>query len=247
MLARSGMISLAALSLTALGLTALPVVANAQTQDNDQTASGAKEDAANKKVNLELESTNLYYALKLLFAQIKANFVIDESLRSLTVTAHLTQVPFRVALETLLKSTNTPLTYTVDNGIYNVKPKAEEPNEPQSTDTGTKEPELKSDGSRIQKIHSTSLSFNAIDIVQAFGGKVITVGNVGQFGNGGLGGGQGGLGGGLGGFGGGGLGGFGGGLGGGLGGFGGGMGGFGGGLGGFGGGGLGGYGGGGLG
>ncbi|HLK61060.1 MAG TPA: hypothetical protein VKU00_31130, partial [Chthonomonadaceae bacterium] len=118
MLARSGMLSLAALSLTALSLTALPVVANAQNQDNDPTASGAKEDAANKKVNLELESTNLYYALKLLFAQIKANFVIDESLRSLTVTAHLTQVPFRVALETLLKSTNTPLTYTVDNGIY---------------------------------------------------------------------------------------------------------------------------------
>src|SRR5436305_550317 len=129
MLARYGVLSLAALSLTALGLTALPVNAGAQAKE-DPAASGGTTDPANKKIDLDLESSNLYYGLKLLFSQVKANFVIDDSLKSLTVTAHLTQVPFRVALETLLKSTNTPLTYTVDNGIYNVKPKVEEQNPP---------------------------------------------------------------------------------------------------------------------
>lgn len=83
-------------------------------------------DPTNTKIDLDLESSNLYYGLKLLFSQIKANFTIDESLKSLTVTAHLSQVPFRVALETLLKSTSTPLTYKVENGIYSVVPKVEE-------------------------------------------------------------------------------------------------------------------------
>ena len=223
MLARYSVMGLAALSLTFLGMTALPV--NAYAQDEDPAATGAKIDPSKKNITLELESTNLYYALKLLFAQVKANYVLDDSLKSLTVTAHLTNVPFRVALETLLKSTNIPLTYTVDNGIYNIKPQVEEAApvpEPDRTVTG---PTLGGGGSRIQKIHSASLIFNAIDLVQALGGKVLTVGNIGQFGQGGLGGGYGG--GGMGGLGGGGLGGFGGG---GLGGFGGGgMGGFGGG------------------
>src|SRR5580700_8133469 len=123
MLVRYGKIGLAALALTVLGITAAPICARAQ---DDGGGTGGANDPANKKIDLDLESTNLYYGLKLLFSQVKANFTIDESLKSLTVTAHLTQVPFRVALETLLKSTGTPLTYKVENGIYSVVPKVEE-------------------------------------------------------------------------------------------------------------------------
>ncbi len=112
-----------ALSLTSIGLTLTPVRAQAQ----DGGRSGSVSDLANKKIDLDLESSNLYYGLKLLFSQVKANFTIDESLKSLTVTAHLSQVPFRVALETLLKSTGTPLTYKVESGIYSVVPKVECP------------------------------------------------------------------------------------------------------------------------
>src|SRR5579871_5526825 len=235
-----GKLSLAALSLTAIGLLSMPI--NAHAQDNnppDAGGAGADDQKANKKIDLDLESTNLFYALKLLFSQVKADFTIDESLKALTVTAHLTQVPFRVALDTLLKATGTPLTYKLENGIYSVVPKVEDTNlnTPLGTeDNGNKEPTPGSGGTIVAKLPSTSLVFNAIDIVTALGGRVITVDNQAGFGNGGLGGGLGGLGGGLGGLGGGGFGG-------GLGGFGGGGlggGGLGGGLGGFGGGGLGG-------
>src|SRR5258706_6487854 len=112
---RFGKLGLAALSLTVLGFTAAPVCARAQDNPDDASTGGALTAQQNKKIDLDLESTNLYYALKLLFSQVKANFTIDESLKSLTVTAHLSQVPFRVALETLLKSTSTPLTYKVEN------------------------------------------------------------------------------------------------------------------------------------
>jgi hypothetical protein len=221
-------VGLAALTLSLVGglATALPAYA----QDPGQEASSGANDPANKKIDLDLESTNLYYGLKLLFSQVKANFTIDESLKSLSVTAHLTQVPFRTALETLLKSTSTPLTYKVESGIYSVVPKVEDT---APTQEPTKEPDapLGAGGYKYGFIHPVNLS--AVDIVTAFGGRIVNVGyNMSSFGTGGLGGGMGGGMGGLGG----GMGG----LGGGMGGMGGGMGGFGGGMGGMGGGGFGG-------
>jgi hypothetical protein len=185
-------------------------------------------DPANKKIDLDLESTNLYYGLKLLFSQVKANFTIDESLKSLTVTAHLTQVPFRVALETLLKSTSTPLTYKVENGIYSVVPKVEEA-PPVEEEKGSTGPATTSGGYKYGMIRPNQMS--AIDIVQAFGGHIVSVGyDPRAYGTGGMGGGMGGSGG-LGS----GMGGMGGGMGMGMGGMGGGMGGFGGSSGGYGG------------
>jgi len=149
-------------------------------------------DPTNTKIDLDLESSNLYYGLKLLFSQIKANFTIDESLKSLTVTAHLSQVPFRVALETLLKSTSTPLTYKVENGIYSVVPKVEEaPPERQATDQ-TFEPKG-GGGYKYGIIHPANLS--ATDLVTAFGGNIVNIGydkNAASYGSGGLGGGSGG-------------------------------------------------------
>ena len=215
-----------ALGLAVVGLTSVPHQAYAQGTDGDP--SGSQTDPTNKKIDLDLESTNLYYGLKLLFSQVKANFTIDDSLKSLTVTAHLTQVPFRVALETLLKSGNTPLTYKVENGIYSVVPKVEDA-APVEEEKSTPEPATSSGGYKYGIIHPVNLS--SIDIVQAFGGHIVSMGYdpkaYGSGGMGGMGGGMGGMGGGMGGMGGG----FGG-MGGGFGGMGGGMGGFGGGMGG---------------
>ena len=201
-----------ALSLAVVGLTATPVRAHAQ---DDGGGAGTASDPANKKIDLDLESSNLYYGLKLLFSQVKANFTIDESLKSLTVTAHLTQVPFRVALETLLKTTTTPLTNKVENGIYSVVPKVEEAAlTPEETkDNGT---EIKSGGYKFGIIRPNNLS--ATDIVTAFGGHIVNIGyNPAAYGGGGMGG----MGGGMGGMGGGGMGGGMGGMGGGMGGMGG--------------------------
>jgi hypothetical protein len=193
-----------ALSLTSIGLTLTPVRAKAQ--DNGG-GPGSVSDLANKKIDLDLESSNLYYGLKLLFSQVKANFTIDESLKSLTVTAHLNQVPFRVALETLLKSTGTPLTYKVESGIYSVVPKVESPDQPVEEITKIEPDNTKSGGYRYGVIRPNNMS--AADIVQAFGGHIVSVGyNPRDYGTGGLGGS---MSNGTGGFGGGGLGGFGGG------------------------------------
>lgn len=190
------------LGFSVIGLSTSAVQACAQDPPPGD-ASGSSADPVNKKIDLDLESTNLYYGLKLLFSQVKANFTIDESLKSLTVTAHLTQVPFRVALETLLKSTSTPLTYKVENGIYSVVPKVEEA-APTPEDKTTPDSSTTSGGYKYGMIRPNNLS--AIDIVQAFGGHTVSIGyNASNYGNGGLGGNMGGgMGGG---FGGGGLGG----------------------------------------
>jgi hypothetical protein len=191
-----------ALSLTALGLSLTPLVALAQ--DNGG-GSGPVSDIANTKIDLDLESTNLYYGLKLLFSQVKANFTIDESLKSLTVTAHLNQVPFRVALETLLKSTGTPLTYKVESGIYSVAPKVEAPDQPVPEFTNPQPANTRNGGYKYGIIRPSNVS--AIDIVQAFGGHIVSVGyDPKAYGTGGLGGSTGS---GAGGMGGGGMGGFG--------------------------------------
>jgi hypothetical protein len=146
-------------------------------------------DPSNRKIDLDLESTNLYYGLKLLFSQVKANFTIDDSLKSLSVTAHLSQVPFRVALETLLKSTSLPLTYKMESGIYSVVPKQEEP-PPQELPADPIQP-LRGSGYKIGIIHPGNVS--AMDIVGAFGGTTVTLGyQKVNYGTGGLSGGMGG-------------------------------------------------------
>ena len=238
MIARFGKVTLATVALAAVGFVAMPVGAFAQ--DSPEQGAGT---ISNKPVNLDLESADLYYGLKLLFQQIKANFTLDNSLKGIPVTVHLKDTPFRVALETLLKNSasGSTLTYRFENGIYSIVPKTiDDPGVSEGTgDTAPPEEKL-----RFVKIPGSSFVFNAINIIEALGGRTIRAwsefgggGGGGGFGGGGLGGGgMGGFGGG--GMGGGGFGGGGGGFGGGGGGgFGGGGGGFGGGGGGFGGGG----------
>src|ERR1051326_2577328 len=147
MLARYGVFGLAALSLTALGLVAAPQGACAQgtkSGDTDTTAT----DLQNKPIDLDVESANLYYALNLLFQHIKANFQLDPSLKQLEVTAHFHNVPFKVALETLLKSSGQPLTYRFENNIYTVVPKKEDEKGPEPI---PEKPEDRSEERRVGK------------------------------------------------------------------------------------------------
>ena len=119
---RYGTIGLACLSLTALGLLAAPLRAHAQDAQSPGNDPNSNSDASNQSIKLDLENTDLYSALKLLFAQIKANYTLDPGLRQLPVTAHLTNIPFRIALDTLLRSVNSPvpLTYKVESGVYSI-------------------------------------------------------------------------------------------------------------------------------
>jgi hypothetical protein len=195
-------------------------------------------DINQKRVTLNLENADIRFALKLLFQSVGANYQLDQAVQG-TVTASLTDVPFRVALESVLRSTSFqyPLTYRVEDNVYYIAPRQEAAPEPGTTpDEPGRETQPRS---RIVKIQINYA--DAIDIALALGGSYIesrfsTGSTQGGFGGGFGGGGFGGGGFGGGGFGGGGFGG------GGFGGGGFGGGGFGGGLGGggFGGGGLGG-------
>jgi hypothetical protein len=237
---------LAAIGVTTMGMLASPVAARAQ--DDAATTTGENADVMNKVVKLDLESADLYYALKLLFSQVKADFTLDNNLKGNLVTVKINQ-PFRIALSSVLKASGLPITYTFEEGVYRVIPIAnEEPELAGGTDPeGAEPPPFTRNIPKIKRLNN----INGIDIVSLFGGRPIIWSNsiqqnygMNQLGGGGMMGGMGGgMMGGMGGMGGGmmgGMGGMGGGMMGGMGGMGGGMmggmGGMGGGMGGFGGG-----------
>jgi len=193
---RFGIFSIACVSLTAVGLFAIPMGAHAQDAPGNDPASGS--DVSNQPIKLDLENADLYSALKLLFAQIKANYTLDPSLRQLPVTAHLSNVPFRIALDTLLRSVNSPvpLTYKVESGIYSILEKKEilEPNaEPDKTDADQKPNKL-----QYKKFYGSTgeIRYNSYYLAYLLGAKPIPsapqqTGGSG-FGSGGFGGGMGG-------------------------------------------------------
>src|SRR5437016_1763312 len=98
-------------------------------------------DVANRRVTLNLENADLRYALKLLFTSAGVNYVLDQNVQG-TVTVSLTDVPFRTALESVLRSTQTtsPLTYRVEDKVYIIAPKVEQPAELGGPDTTTEPP-----------------------------------------------------------------------------------------------------------
>ncbi len=205
------------------------------------SAQGGGQDLSQRRVTVKYDQADIRFVLKQLFDSVGANYSLDPNVQG-NVTVSLTDVPFTVALDAVLRQLD--LTYRIENGVYYVT--IRRPEEiPQTTAPTAPEEE----GPRLNLPEKIQLSYaNPYLIASLLGASVVgysqfeqSSGGAGGFG------GFGGLGGGFGGFGGGGLGGFGG-LGGGFGGFGGGgFGGFGGGgFGGFGGGGFGGFGGGGF-
>jgi type II secretory pathway component HofQ len=125
--------------------------------------------AGNKRVTLNVENGDLRYALKLLFTSAGMNYTLDQAVSG-SVTVSLSDVPFRTALESLLRSTHSvnPLTYRVEDGVYSIFPKKEVPDKPEIVIEG---PTADAPKSRIVKI---TLNFaDAEDITKAFGGTVL--------------------------------------------------------------------------
>ena len=201
--ARHILADLACVSLVAGAVILSPTIARAQDTPGTDPASGSE--ASNQSIKLNLENADLYSALKLLFAQIKANYTLDPSLRQLSVTVSLTNIPFRIALDTLLKSVNSPvpLTYKVENGIYSVLEKKEvlnpdsEPVAPDQTNRGPVKITYKKFYGSTGELH-----YNSFYIARLLGAKLIpsvvqdqNSGGQSGFGGGGFGGGLGGFGG----------------------------------------------------
>jgi hypothetical protein len=200
-------------------------------------------DPTQRRVTVKYDQADVRFVLKQLFDSVGVSYTLDPNVQG-TVTVSLTDVPFTVALDNILRPLN--LTYRVENGVYfvTVRQPEETPLAP-NIDTTTPD-----EGVRLNLPEKVQLNYASPTLIAALlGGTLISYAQY-ELQSGSMGGfsGFGGLGGGFGGFGGlgGGFGGFGG-LGGGFGGFGGfGGGGLGGGFGGFGGGGFGGFGGGGF-
>jgi hypothetical protein len=121
-----------------------------------------------KKVTLNLENADIRYGLKLLFQAAGANYSIDQNVQG-AVSVSLNDVSFRVALESLLKSASTPLTYRVEEGVYLIAPKRED-----RTLIDRDEEEIIPKTSGPKPVYKIRLNFiDAIDLANAFGGGVL--------------------------------------------------------------------------
>jgi len=97
-----------AILVASLGCTLAPV---ARAQDMTQLPT--------KNVTVTLSNSPVRVALDALFKSVGLNYTIDPSITQ-SVTVNLKDVPFDVALHAILRSTNPPLQYTTDNGIYRI-------------------------------------------------------------------------------------------------------------------------------
>ncbi len=93
-------------------------VATANVEAPDNSLPGA-----DAKFFVDINDGSLYGALKLLFAQAKLNYMLSPALRDYHVTARIRSQGFRTTLEALLKASDHPLTYRVENGMYHIVPK----------------------------------------------------------------------------------------------------------------------------
>ncbi len=125
-------------------------------------------DVSNKKVTLNFENADIRYALKMLFNMVGVNYLLDENVQG-TVTASLNNVTFRVALENILKGTQLPLTYRVQDGVYTVSLKQEEiTQETTTTTTEETQPEKKTRTVKIVVNYA-----DAVDLSYNLGGGAI--------------------------------------------------------------------------
>ncbi len=105
------------LALGALSLIGLPILASpASAQDAAPADSG-------KPISLNLINVPIQTALRTLFSSAGIrSYNIDSGVQGYA-NINVSDVPFSVALSQLLNSGNPPLTFSVDNGVYQIKVK----------------------------------------------------------------------------------------------------------------------------
>ncbi len=91
---------------------------------SQQNGNSASTDFNSKKVSIDVESGDIRFAIKLLFQSLEVNYTIAPDVQG-PITVHLKDVPFKTALESMLKTSSVPLTYRVEAGIYSISVKNE--------------------------------------------------------------------------------------------------------------------------
>ena len=154
----------------ALGLVAAPSCVRAQDQGTNNADSAASE-LLGKPIDLDVRSANLYYALSLLFDQLKGcNYTIPDALKHLEISARFTHLPLRTALETILK--NSGYTYKVDGGVISIVPHTTgEPLTP--LDVTAESTEAAPRQKKIFRLAGNQVIYNSVDVVTRLGGRVL--------------------------------------------------------------------------
>ena len=157
---------LAIAGLAFVGLAATLCQSPALAQSNESPSNGV----ADKKVSINLENADVRYALKQLFQSVGVNYTLEGGVQG-QATVSLTDVSFKLALESILRASSTiaPLTYRVSEGVYYVTVKKEQAATVEHAVATPDEP--KKEKSKVVSIH---LNFADVeDIVRALGGTVI--------------------------------------------------------------------------
>jgi hypothetical protein len=120
----------------------------AQAQDKGTGSNGGDSSAksgspasglTDKRVSVDADNTRLSEALATIMKSAGADFVVDNALKNATVSVHLTNIRFQVALDTLVKVCSEPVTYKIEDGVYHFIPRVGPP-DPPSTSTAPSAP-----------------------------------------------------------------------------------------------------------
>ena len=112
--------SLASVGFLFFGLLCVP--ATAQEKGRDTNTSAAQ---ADKRISIDAQDATLASVLTTLMKGVGANYTLDNSLRSVRVTAHLHNLRLETALDVLLRSVAPPATYRLEEGVYQFTLKSE--------------------------------------------------------------------------------------------------------------------------
>ncbi len=95
-----------------------------------QEGAGASNSPASpmaKAVTVDAENATLASVITTLMQSVGANYTLDNSLRTIRVTAHLHNIRLDIALNVLLRNANPPITYKYEDSVYSFFPKVEPP------------------------------------------------------------------------------------------------------------------------
>ena len=155
----------AGMAVLTLGLLGLPRGVRAQ----GSPASGSAE-VEKQMVALDFEDSDTYAAFTLLFRQVKVNYTLDKSLKGSTLTAHI-KLPFRQAVDTLIRASGLPVTLLIENSVYSIVP--QKPEDPPTAPEPTGELEEEPAPTKAQVLARIPIrNLNSIDFAAMFGGRI---------------------------------------------------------------------------
>ncbi len=107
-----------------LALMGLPTMASAQNDvpAGDTTKSITQSDPEQATVKLDVRDARLRDVLEMLFKQASVNYLIEPGVDGF-VTMKVADLPFQTALKLTLRSGSIPLVYTLENGVYIIRPR----------------------------------------------------------------------------------------------------------------------------